>query len=60
MASQNRGIGMIGTLLVNTLSIFAVSYILTGIHAAYLRPVPAGGKCVGALCGRDVDRRFQH
>ena len=32
MASQNRGIGMIGTLLVNTLSIFAVSYILTGIH----------------------------
>ena len=32
MASQNRGIGMIGTLLINTLSIFAVSYILTGIH----------------------------
>ena len=32
MASQNRSIGMIGTLLVNTLSIFAVSYILTGIH----------------------------
>lgn len=32
MASQNRGIGMIGTLLINTLSIFAVSYILSGIH----------------------------